>query len=107
MLLQTLDERCSLVAAASATPVAAATTAAAAASTTTTAATATAVFTRTGFVDSQGSPLVLLFVEPLDGRLCFGIAAHFHKSKALAAARFAVLNDLSTLHCAKLTEQLF
>jgi hypothetical protein len=88
------------------TPVAAAsaaTTTTAAASATTPAAT---IFARPGLVDRQRATLVLLFVEPLNGRLSLCVGTHFHKPKSLAAPGFAILNNLCALDCAVLTEQL-
>src|SRR4029077_5044192 len=80
-----------------------------AASSTASAATTSAAtfFTRTGFVDRQRAALVLLLIEPLNGRLRFGIGAHFYKTKPLAAPGLTILDDLRTGYRAILAEQLF
>jgi hypothetical protein len=79
----------------------------ASAASTTTAATATAFLARPRFINGQGSAKMLLFVEPLNCRLGFGVAAHFHETKTLAASGFAILNHLGTFNGAILAEQLF
>lgn len=89
-------------------PATTAVTAAAAAATTAATATAAAtLFARPSLVDDQRAAFVLLFVKALDcfpGRIVVG---HFHKSKTFAAARVAVLNDLSTAHLAVRRKQGF
>ena len=80
--------------------------ASAAATSTSTSTSTAAFFTRSRFVDGQRATLVLLFVEPLNGRLCLCVGAHLHKPKPLAAPGFAILDDLRALNCAEWTEQL-
>jgi hypothetical protein len=78
-----------------------------AASTATAAATTTAtIFARTGFVHGQCTAVVLGAVDALDRRLGFCVAAHFHESEALAAARVAIVDHLGALHRPKLSKQL-
>ncbi len=65
-----------------ATPVAAATTVAAAATTRATTAEATwPLFAWASFIDDQGTAVHLLTIHAVDGRLGFGIGAHFHEAK--------------------------
>jgi hypothetical protein len=100
---------------ATAAAAAAATTAAAAVATT--AATATAVPTTTaatapaflglGFVDSEGAAIMFLAVDSRDGCLRFSIGAHFDETEALASAGVAVCDDLSALHGAVRSKELF
>jgi hypothetical protein len=97
-----------IAAAAAAAAVAAAT---AAATTTTAAATAVSattatVFTRLGLVYSKTPTVVLLVMQPLDCCLSLRFGVHFHKAETLAAARRAILNNLSALHGSELREQL-
>src|SRR5699024_7741592 len=49
---------------------------------------------------------VVLAVQALDSRLCFGIAAHFHKAETLGATSVALHHDLCTLHSAEFGERL-
>jgi len=79
----------------------------AAASTTATAATTTAtIFAWAGFVDSQGTAIVLLEVQAFNGGLRFGIGAHLDKAEAFAAARVAIHDDFRALNAAELGEEL-
>jgi hypothetical protein len=102
-----------LVAASTTTAAAAATTsvataaATATATITTTAATATTFFTRTGFVDSQTTAVLLLIIERSDGRTGSVVVAHFDKAKALATAGVAILNHLRATDFAILRKQVF
>ena len=72
----------------------------AAGSATTTAASAAATkasgsgFAGLGFVDRQTTTIMLLVVEPLDGGVRLGLAAHLHEPKTLGTASFAVGDDL-------------
>ena len=114
----------SATAAAAATPVtAAAATAAAAAAAVTTTAAATAVATATataipttaaaaaaivfgsGFVDGQIATVEFGFMQSIDRGLSLGIGRHFDKAKTLAAAGFAVRDDLRTLDLTILREK--
>src|SRR5438876_1144160 len=89
---------------AAAEPAAAAATAAApataepAAAAATTAAAAATVFTWTSFIDGQLSAVDLFAVEPVDRRLSFLRAAHFHKPETLRATGVAIHDDLDRLH---------
>jgi len=87
-----------------ATAVAAATSAP---STTTTATAATAIFAGSGFIDRQRPTVVILAVEPPDGRLSLLVVAHFDEAETLAAAALAVLNDLGTFDRAERSKQRF
>jgi hypothetical protein len=49
---------------------------------------------------------MVVSIQALDGRLGLLIAAHLDESEALAAAGFAVRNDLGTLDRAKRGEQI-
>jgi hypothetical protein len=96
-------------AAAAATTAAAVATAAAtttAAITTTAAATAPA-FLGLGFVDSESTAIMFLAVDSGNRRLRFSIAAHFDKTKALASAGVTISDDLSALHGAVRSKELF
>ena len=75
------------------------------ATTTTTAATTTAL-AGLGFVDGESPAVMFLFVHGTDRSLSSVVCLHFNKTKALAAARITVLNDLCTDDCAKFREQL-
>jgi hypothetical protein len=75
-----------------------ATTATAAATTTvpaTTTAAAATLFARTRFIDGESAATVFVAIECLDGGLGLGIVCHHDKAKTLAAARVAVVDDLS------------
>jgi hypothetical protein len=92
--------------ASTATTTVAATASAAAAIATTTAA-ATAFFTWACFVDGQGAAVVFLAIERFNRRLGLFIAAHLDETKALAAARFTVVDDLGGRHRPMSPKQLF
>jgi hypothetical protein len=97
------------ITAATAAAIAAATAAATATTATTTAVTAAAtatIFTRLGLVYGETPTVVLLIMQPFDGRLRLRFGVHFHKAETLAATRRAILNDLSALHGSELREQL-
>ena len=79
-------------AATAATAVAAASTAAATAAVA--AAATTPRFAGLGLVNCEATAVDFLVVKTLDGRLGLGLAAHFHKAKALAPTRVAILDDL-------------
>jgi hypothetical protein len=66
-----------------------------------------AVFLGTGFIDGQGTAIVLLSVQGGDRGLGFGVAGHFHESKALAATCVAIVDDLSRHHLTMCAEELF
>jgi len=55
---------------------------------------AAAIFARASFVDGQRSALMRLIVQALNGCLCFGIRAHFDKTKPTRTSRFTVHNDI-------------
>jgi hypothetical protein len=80
--------------------------------TTTTPATATAevaaraVFTGLGFVDGQGSALVLLPVEGGNRCLGFFVAGHFDESETFAAAGVPIADDLGAFDSAVSAKQL-
>ena len=91
------DGRLVASAAASAAVAAASTasaTAATAAAAAVPAATAPALFARLRFIDRQGTAIVLLAVEGLDGRLGLLVVGHFDESEPFAAAALAVLDHL-------------
>lgn len=73
---------------------------------TTAATTRATVFTRTGFVDGQGTAIVLLPVEGGNCGRSLGVVGHFHESKTLATPRVPVVDDLGTDHLPMRTEQL-
>ena len=93
-----------LVATASATATTAATAAAVAATSTTAATAAAPLFLRPGFVDGQGTSVVLFTAETSDGRLGLLISAHLDKRKTLAAAGVAIFDHLGAPHCAEWSE---
>ena len=97
------------------------TTAAAAVSATTTAASATTVAAttatetagawrtslhRTGFVHHNAAAAQWLTVHAVDGSLCFSIAGHLDKAKALGATGVAFHHDFGAGHSAELTKRL-
>jgi hypothetical protein len=86
--------------------VATATAAAATSATAVAAAAATAVFSRLGLVNSQAPAIMLVVVQPINGRLRLGLGVHLDEAETLAPARRAVLNHLRALYCAELREQL-
>jgi len=87
---------------------AAASAASAARSTTpTTAATTRALFTGTGFVNGQGSAIVLLAVERGNRRRSLFIAGHLDEAETFASAGLTVADDLRRLNLAVSAEQLF
>ena len=51
-------------------------------------------FPRLGLVDRQRTAVVVLAVEPLDGRLGLLVVPHLHKPEAFAAARDPVQHDV-------------
>ena len=79
-------------AAAIATATAASTTATAVAAPTTAAPT---LLTGLGLVDRQVPPVVVMAVEPLDGRLRLGVGAHLHEPEPLRAVRVPIDDDLA------------
>ena len=86
-------------------------TAASATAVTTTTATETAgtwgtSFHRTSFVYNDATATQRLAVHAGDGRLGFGIAAHFDKAKAFGATGVAFHHDFSAGDSAKLAERL-
>jgi hypothetical protein len=95
-----------LVASASATTATATATAAIAAASTAAATAAATFFARSGFVDGQRAAVVLAAVQAGNGRLSFGIVAHFHEAEAFAPARVPISDDLSALHGAEFGKHL-
>jgi hypothetical protein len=90
-------------AAAAASAISAAAAAASAAVATAAAASATsagAIFTGLGYIDGQGSALMVLAVESGDRRLRLGLRGHLDESKALGAAGIAVGDHFGGLDCA-------
>jgi len=83
---------------ATATAVTAAATAAAAAATR---------FAGSGLVDRQGSAIVLLLVEAIDGRLRLGVARHLDETKTSASAGIPVRNDLGAFDRTEFRKNLF
>ena len=96
-------------AAATATAVTAAATTTVAATTAAAEATATgsAWFHGAGFVDYEVTATKVLTMHALDSGLCFGIAAHFDKAKALRAAGVTFHHHLGAGNGAVLAEGLF
>jgi hypothetical protein len=94
-------------AAAAATTTSVATATATATATVTTAAAATTFFTRTGFVDSQTTAVLLLIIERSDGRTGGVVVAHFDEAEAFATAGVAILNHLRATDFAILRKQVF
>ena len=90
------------VTAAATTTTVAATTAAAEAT-----ATGSAWFHGAGFVDYEVTATKVLTMHALDSGLCFGIAAHFDKAKALRAAGVTFHHHLGAGNGAVLAEGLF
>jgi hypothetical protein len=70
------------------------------------AAASAALFARTGFIDGESAPAVLLSIQGGDGGLGFFIGAHFDEPEALASAGVAVVDDLRRHDGPVLTEQL-
>src|SRR5690554_6377314 len=58
------------------------------------AAAAAAVFTGPCLVDFDGAASDFLFVQTIDGCLCFLLSPHFDKTETFRSARVAVHNDL-------------
>ena len=75
--------------------------------TTTTAAATTTALAGLGFVDGQGTAIVLLLVHSTDRLLSSIIRLHLDKAKALASTSVAILDDLRAYYRAELREQLF
>ena len=59
------------------------------------------------FIDHNATTTQRLAIHALDGGLCFGIAAHFNKAKALGAACVALHHDLGAGHGTELAKSLF
>src|SRR5207248_7346388 len=94
--------------AAAATATAASAAAAIATTATASAATATrAILSRLGFVHGELTPIVFLAVKRRDRGLCFGIAAHLHKSETLAPAGVTIGDDLGRLNRSVRGKKLF
>ena len=91
------------VAATATTAVATATTAA---TTATAAKAARTLFTRTRFVDDDGTAVDRLAVHAIDGRLRFGVGTHLHETEALGAAGFTIHHDLGGRDGAELRKSL-
>jgi hypothetical protein len=60
-----------------------------------------------GFIDGQGSAIILRAVQGRNGRLGLLIAAHFDETEAFAAAGIAVADDLGRLHGSVRAKQFF
>jgi hypothetical protein len=91
---------------AAATESTAATTASATKSTATPSATATAVFFGTGFIDGQGTAIMLKTIQGGDCRSGFVVAGHFNKAESFAATGVAIVDDLSGNNLAMSGKQL-
>ena len=61
---------------------------------------------RTGFVHHHATATQRLTVHAVDGCLCFCIAGHFDKAKALGATGVAFHHDFGAGHSAELTKRL-
>jgi hypothetical protein len=68
--------------------------------------TAAAIFAWLGFVHSQRTTIVFLFVQALDGLTSGVVVFHFDESETLATPRVTILNDLGAADRAELGKQL-
>src|SRR5262249_21191702 len=67
--------------------------------------TAATVFTRTRFVDCQGSLVQQIAVKPLDGFLTAFFRRHFDKAEPLWAARLSIRDQVNLANFTGLREQ--
>lgn len=68
---------------------------------------ASTFFAGAGFIDGQGTTIVFLLVQGIDGGIGIVIVGHFNEAEAFAATGFPVLNDLRTGDRSELREQFF